>query len=467
MKKERRSLVLFVVLALVASTGCGCTSTGGEETESVEAVKVERGSLVTSVTAVGSIQPASEVVLSFEISGRVDEVLVTEGDRVEEGQLLARLNAADIELQVLNAKAALEGAQAQLDQLRTGPRNEEVSAAEGQIAAAEAAVDQSVAQRDQVVAGTRDTEIAAAEAQIVAAKARVTQLQRQMSQTAAQDPTPDVDAAQIEVERAKISLDDTQDEYNKALDRPWEDQSIRDGWAKQLEQDKLNYRAAQTQLDRALNNQRAHGFSLQVLAAQIDEANASQAAAEAQLAQAQISREPQLRAAEAAVAAARAQVEIAKAQLAQLLAGTSDAQIAVAQASVDQAQVALDSVRLTLGRAELRAPFAGVVGSVSADQGASAGPQVPAITLVNDTRFSIESDVDEADIGWLDVGQDVKITLDAFPGRGLTGRVAAILPSASQDVGIVSYRVLIAIDQTDLPLRGGMTADRDRQRPAG
>ena len=66
-----------------------------------------------------------------------------------------------------------------------------------------------------------------------------------------------VDAAQVELERAKISLDDTQNEYNKALDRPWEDQEIRDAWSKQLEQVQLNYRAAQAQLDLALNAKRA------------------------------------------------------------------------------------------------------------------------------------------------------------------------------------------------------------------
>jgi RND family efflux transporter MFP subunit len=118
----------------------------------------------------------------------------------------------------------------------------------------------------------------------------------------------------------------------------------------------------------------------------------------------------------------------------------------------------------------LRAPFDGVVGRVDVERGESVGPQVPTITLVDDSQFTIEADVDEADIGWIEVGHEVLITLDAFPGYGLTGLVTAIAPSAALEMGIVSYRVTIEINPTNLPLRGGMTANteivRDRRENA-
>jgi hypothetical protein len=69
-------------------------------------------------------------------------------------------------------------------------------------------------------------------------------------------------------------LDDTQDEYNKALDRPWEDQEIRDAWAKLLRQVQLDYRLAQAQLDGAQQAQQARAFMLTALAAQVKEAEA-------------------------------------------------------------------------------------------------------------------------------------------------------------------------------------------------
>jgi HlyD family secretion protein len=196
--------------------------------------------------------------------------------------------------------------------------------------------------------------------------------------------------------------------------------------------------------------------------AQIEDAQSAVLSAQARLGQAERTAEPQRRAAESSVAAARAQREIAQAQLEQLLAGATEAEIASAQAQVDQAQVALESARLELEKATLRAPFDGTLSWIDIALGQYVGPQTPAVTVVNERQFSIEADVDESDIAWLEVSQEVRVSLEAFPGRALSGRIAAILPSATADLGVVSYRVRIAIDAAEtenLPVRGGMTAD--------
>jgi multidrug efflux pump subunit AcrA (membrane-fusion protein) len=61
----------------------------------------------------------------------------------------------------------------------------------------------------------------------------------------------------------------------------------------------------------------------------------------------------------------------------------------------------------------------------------------------------------------VDIGQEVQITLDAFPGHVLTGTVSAVAPSAEFDTGVVSYLVTMEIGHTDLSLRGGMTANTE------
>jgi RND family efflux transporter MFP subunit len=169
----------------------------------------------------------------------------------------------------------------------------------------------------------------------------------------------------------------------------------------------------------------------------------------------------QLRALWANEGTALGQRDAAQAQLDLLLAGATDAQIAAAEANVDQAQVALDSAKLALERAALRAPFDCVVSRVDVEVGESVGPQMPTVTLVDDSGFRVEADVDEADIGWVDIGQEVRITLDAFPEHVLMGTVSAVAPSAEFDTGVVSYLVTIEIGPTDLSLRGGMTANTE------
>jgi HlyD family secretion protein len=463
--KQYRTLYILFLLLISALAGCA-SSAATEGDETAETVTVERGPLSTSITALGSIRPGAEVVLSFEGAGRVYEVFAQAGKRVDRDQPLAHLDTSRLELQVRSAEAALSAAQAQLDQVQAGPKAQEIRVVQGQLAAAQAALDQAIAQRDQLITGTQKSEIEVAEAQLASAQARVRQLERQHEQLRAQDPGPEVAVVQVDVERAKIALDETQDEYNKALDRPWEDQEIRDSWAKELQQAQLGYRQAQAQLERAQNNQRAYAISLQALEAQIEDAQAAVRAAQAGLVQTKSSAEPQRRGAESSVAAARAQQDIAQAQLDLLLSGATAAEIAAAQAQVDQAQVVLDSALLELERATLRAPFEGTVSWIDIEPGQYVSSQTPAVTLVNDRQFSIEADVDEADIGWLQVGQEVLIALDAFPGRSLTGHIAAILPSATTDLGVVFYRVTIALDpdapESDpLSLRGGMTADAE------
>jgi len=449
-------LILFALLGTACAAG-----SQGEEDEHTEIVSVERGSIATSVTAVGSVRPGVETVLSFEIGGRIREVLVRPGQHVQNGELLVRIDSAQLELEVRSAQASLDAARAQLAQIQASPKPEEIRIAEGQLDAAQAALDQAIAQRDQLITGTKDSEILLAQAQVDAAQSRVTQLLRQVEQARAQDPGPEIEIAEVEVERAKIALDEAQDEYNKALDRPWEDQEIRDGWAKQVQQTQLTYRQAQAQLQRALNSENAFSINLQALAAQVQEARSAVESAEVQLQQTKDTDAPRRTASDASVAAARAQRDIAQAQLDLLLAGATAYEVAAAQSNVDQAKVTLDRAQLDLERATLRAPLDGIVSEVTAELGESVGPQLPIVTVVSQAGFSIEADVDEADIGWLREDQEVLVTLDAFPGRSLSGTIVAILPSGVLDLGIVSYRVTIAIEPTDLPLRGGMTANTE------
>jgi multidrug resistance efflux pump len=448
---------LIVVYALIGAA-CTAGSQDGSD-ERIEIVAVQRGSLATSVTAVGSVRPGAEAVLSFEIGGRVSETLVRAGQEVQRDETLVRLDPAQLELQVRSAQASLDAARAQLAQIQAGPKPEEIRIAEGQLASAQAALDQAIAQRAQLITGTKDSEIVLAQAQVDAARSGVTQLLRKVEQTRAQDPAPETEIASVEVERAKIALDEAQDEYGKALDRPWEDQEIRDSWAKQVEQAQLNYRQAQAQLQRALNSEKAFSIGLQVLEAQIEEAESALASARVQLQRTIDSDAPRRDASDAAVQAARARRDIAQAQLDLLLAGATAYEVATAQANVDQVGVALDSAQLELECATLRAPHDGIVSEVDVELGESVGPHLPVVTMVSQAGFSVEADVDEADIRWLQLGQTVEITLDAFPGRELTGRIVALLPAGLLDLGVVSYRTVIAIDATGLPLRSGMTAN--------
>jgi HlyD family secretion protein len=435
--------ILAIVLLLVVGLVSGC-SLGEQDQASaeLEVAAVERGSLMSSITAVGTVRAGAEVVLSFEAPGRVSMVAVQEGERIEKGQLLAQLDQADLELQVRSAEAALASAQAQLGALREGPRREEISAAEGQVAAAQAVLDQAMAQRDQLLGG-------ATEAEIVAAQAAVKSTQANYSRVMAGPSPEELAQVQAMLDSAEASLQQAQTAYDRVAGRQ-DVGMLPESLA--LQKATIEVKRAQANYDALLSHPTA---------AELAAAQAQVAQAEAHLAQLEASAGPQLRVATAAVDAAEAQRDIAQAQLDLLRAGAGSGEIAAAEAQVEQARVAVDSARLASKRANLEAPLDGTVASILIETGESVSPQMPAMTLVGDSRFKIEADVDEADIGWIEIGQEVKVTFDAFPDHELAGWVLAVAPLASVDLGIVSYLVTIESEATDVPLRAGMTANTE------
>lgn len=97
--------------------------------------------LAASVRAIGIMGSASQASLAFQAAGRVKDIKVKEGDAVHAGELLLSLDTTMLDLQVAQAQAALDTAQARLDQLKN-PSSSDVAAAQSQLAAAQAALAQ-------------------------------------------------------------------------------------------------------------------------------------------------------------------------------------------------------------------------------------------------------------------------------------------------------------------------------------
>lgn len=129
-------------------------------------VPVESKDVTLRITASGKVVPVQSVNLSPKTSGQLAELRVEQGDRVKQGQIIARMDSADIQAQLLQARASLAQAQAQLDQARAGSRLEEIGQARARLAQAEA-------QLALARAGSRSEEIEQAKAQVDVAKARV------------------------------------------------------------------------------------------------------------------------------------------------------------------------------------------------------------------------------------------------------------------------------------------------------
>jgi len=134
----------------------------------------------------------------------------------------------------------------------------------------------------------------------------------------------------------------------------------------------------------------------------------------------------------------------------------ADANVKIRQASVDSAKVDLD-------RTTIYAPISGMVISrkVDAGQTVAASFNTPELfTIANDlTKMQIETLVSEADVGGVQEEQKVNFMVDAFPGRKFTGRVNQVRFAPITNQNVVNYTAVVEVDNRDLKLRPGMTAN--------
>src|SRR5881396_359311 len=179
--------------------------------------------------------------------------------------------------------------------------------------------------------------------------------------------------------------------------------------------------------------------------------------------------------AEGDLASAKAALELAKVTAARtrelfVRKTSSQADVDQAMANLHQAEAnvkikqgALDKSKADLDHCTITSPIDGVVISRSVDVGqtVAASLQAPVIfQIANDlTKMQIDANVAEADVGVLEVGQDVDFTVDAFPMRTFHGKVVQVRNAPITVQNVVTYDTVIGVSNPDLKLKPGMTAN--------
>ncbi|MGD0044738.1 MAG: efflux RND transporter periplasmic adaptor subunit, partial [Isosphaeraceae bacterium] len=140
-----------------------------------------------------------------------------------------------------------------------------------------------------------------------------------------------------------------------------------------------------------------------------------------------------------------------------------EAQLAADSHNAMQMEAVLQSAKINLDYTKIVCPVDGVVVSRNVDVGqtVAASFTTPTLfTIAQDlTKMQIDTNVDEADIGRVKVPQDVEFTVDAYPDRTFHGTVKQIRIAPIIVQNVVTYDVVITVDNTDLKLMPGMTAN--------
>src|SRR5713101_7928168 len=120
---SRRNIAIIVVLLLAAAAGYYIYTNNNRASAAITNVQtavVTRGSLIATVNSAGPVAARDQVMLNFGQSGTVKQLYVQVGDRVKQGQVLAELDATDLQLSLAASQVAVNQQQAKYDQTRAG-----------------------------------------------------------------------------------------------------------------------------------------------------------------------------------------------------------------------------------------------------------------------------------------------------------------------------------------------------------
>ena len=422
MKNKKTLWIAIPILALALFVGC-------------RAIRLDRvppvGELVQETmakinpqddprTASGTIH-ADQIRIAAELGGRIVQVHATKGQQVQAGKVLVELDAAQIVDRLAEAEAAVAAAQADLDVVRAGPRDAEIAAARAALALAQA-------QHSGALSAWQNAAQQAETPQQIDAQIVYAQTQVKLAEQG-------TILAQAELEREKLLRDQKR---KNSKEREIADLQVLAA-EKKIARAQADLETAQTTLN-WLYLIRSKPLAL------IARANSTHS---------------QARVAEQGIAVARAGLN-------DLLAGPTPQEIAVAEQAVLVARAQANVLRANLSKFTLTSPVDGVILNQSLHGGELAAPAATILTLADLSRVTLTVYVPVNQVGHVQLGQQVRVTVDSFPDRTFPGQVTRIGDQpeytprnvATQEERLNTfYAVEVHLDNHDHALKPGMPAD--------
>lgn len=406
--------IVILAVVLIAAVGLFSLLRGQQQpdAETVEANVLDesvvvRDSFDVTVSGTGTLLPARQIPLFFELNATVVEVLAESGDAVREGDVIARVDAVDLQAALDDAELAVRGAQLAYDALTAPPREVDIAVAEAALNAARASYNAATQ------TGTTAEAVEIARLQIELARNQLwqTQLQSQSSGFS-------IDLSQIP------GIEDLPPEVVAQIT-----QALSGLFGGSFAPNPMQTQVTLTQLEQGIGIAEANYTATQ-------------------------NRGPDY----GALNAGKAGVTQAQIALDRLVEGADTTQLERAAIELEQARLALEQAQSAVKRAEIVAPFEGTVTQNNLVVGQLPPTREAPVILMDLSVYYVELPIDETDVTQVAVGQPVTLTLDALPGVTLTGVVERVSQTPTNLGQLVTYLARVRLDPTDEPLRIGMSA---------
>jgi len=461
-------LTVLVVGAIGASFWLGSTTES-----SADYIIASRKDVAEEVSVTGRVESAQSVDLAFEQGGKVTKVFVRVSDKVLAGASLVALENSELMASLSEARAGVSSAEAGLKQYQ-------------------AALDSQKVKLDELKRGTRPEEIRLAEVKLENAKSAVLDAQKNMADKIVDAHTKADDAIRNKTDQL-FTNPTTAPQFNFQITNQQLENDIESGRLA-MESTLNTWHSSLSSIDSAGNlapHQIRAEDSLNAVKAFLDKiafmvnsltssGNLSQTTIDAYKADISTARinintaignltaaEEKIKTSESGVLTAEQELSIKKAgstedqiRAQEAAVRQAEANVLSGKAQIVQAQASIQSIEARLGKAIIRAPFAGTVTRVDAKVGQIASVSASSVSLISEADFEIKAGVPEADIAKVKPGNDVHITLDAYGSDvRFDGSVSSIDPAETIVEGVATYQITVQFKNKDERIKSGMTAN--------
>ena len=437
MAKIPRAVLLLIPLALVGG-GIGYVRS---RPKSVEVVLPVEKTVVESISASGRLRGQIETSVGAQTGGRVRDVFVREGDRVRAGQPIARLDDSVVASQVTQAQGAVVTAQATLAQAEDSVQTARASLA----VARRSALPSDVAR----VRADVTQNVAVAKARLIGSRQKLAGAKKRLAELTKGPREEEIDAARALLQQARATEE-------QALRERERQKSLFDDGAvagQAVDNASTAYLVARRGAENA--DARLKQLTAGTRPEQLDQARADVRAAEADVTASEATVKGASASGNAQVQTVLASPRFEDVELARTRLREAERARDVARSRISEAQQALDTARQRVGDSQVRAPFEGTVTKIVTEAGGVTGPNAALVQLVRTSEPEIRIDLDESNLGKVQVGQEAIVTCDAFPGESFPARVRELGAQIDTDRGTVEVR--LKPEQTPKWLRPGQT----------
>ena len=423
---------IYSVIAIAVIAGGSFYFFGNSGDAELETVTVSRGEIREEVTLSGKVKPAESVELGFEKGGRISKVGAAIGSRVAEGQVLAEVYSGDLASQLVEAQANLKSERAELDDLKKGAREEDIDIAKEKVNDAK----QNLFDKIEDAYTKADDAI----------HNKVDQFFSNPGSTNPQLEFRVSSQLEADLETSRVLL--------VARFKAWQDLLI-----KMKVDDNLYPFAAET----AEHLRNIKSF-LDTVAVAINGLGTDSGLTEATITtyRGDVSTaRTNVNTAINNVSGAVSALKIAESELAKELAGSTEEEIIVQESSVEKAQASVNNILAQISKTRITSPIRGVVTKQDAKIGQIVAASTPVVSIISDAQFEIEGNLPEVDVSKVKIGDEARVTLDAYGDTIFEAKVISVDPAETVIEGVSTYKVNLAFLEEDERIKSGLSANID------